>query len=102
MMSAMRETRTYYVYIMTNKSGTLYTGVTNNIRRRVRQHKDKLVAGFTRRYKIDRLIHCECFTDVHAAIAREKEIKGWLRKKKLALIASVNPQWLDLSDEWYD
>ncbi len=98
----MWETRTYYVSILTNKSGTSYTGVTNNIRRRVRQHKDKLVAGFTRKYNIDRLIYYECFTDVHAAIAREKTIKGWRRKKKLALIASVNPQWLDLSEEWDD
>jgi len=98
----MGETKTYYVYIMTNKSGTLYAGVTNNIRRRVRQHKDKLVAGFTRKYNITRLIYYECFTDVHAAIAREKEIKGWVRRKKLDLIASVNPQWDDLSAEWYD
>jgi putative endonuclease len=101
-MPSMGETRTYYVYIMTNKSGTLYTGVTNSIRRRVRQHKDKLVAGFARKYNIDRLIYYECFTDVRAAIAREKTIKGWLRAKKLALIASVNPQWQDLSEEWYD
>ena len=98
----MRETRTYYVYIMTNKSGTLYTGMTNNIRRRVMQHKDKHVAGFTKQYNITKLIYCECFTDVHAAIAREKTIKGWVRKKKLDLIASMNPEWNDLSDDWYD
>ena len=98
----MRDAKTYYVYILTNKSGTLYTGVTNNIRRRVHQHKDKLVAGFTRKYSIDRLLYYECFTDVRAAISREKEIKGWVRRKKLDLIVSVNPQWLDLSDEWYE
>ena len=98
----MSETKTYYVYLMTNKSGALYTGMTNNIRRRVRQHKDKLVPGFTRRYNITRLIYYECFTDVHAAIAREKRIKGWLRQKKLDLIASTNPQWDDLSAGWYD
>ena len=98
----MRETKVYYVYILTNKSGTLYTGVTNNIRRRVRQHKDKLVPGFTRKYNIDRLLYYECFTDVYAAIAREKRIKGWVRRKKLDLIASVNPLWADLSEGWYD
>ena len=98
----MRETKTYYVYIMTNKSGTLYTGMTNNIRRRVMQHKDKHVAGFTKQYNITRLIYYKCFTDVHAAIAREKRIKGWVRQKKLDLIASVNPEWNDLSDGWYD
>ncbi len=98
----MRETKTYYVYIMTNKSGTLYVGVTNNIRRRVRQHKDKLVAGFTKRYNITKLIYYESFTDVHAAIAREKRIKGWVRRKKLDLVATINPQWGDLSDGWYD
>ncbi len=98
----MRETRTYYVYILTNKSGTLYTGMTNNIRRRVREHKDKLVAGFTRRYNLTRLVYYECFTDVWAAIAREKQIKGWVRRKKLELIASINPQWRDLSEDWYD
>jgi putative endonuclease len=101
-MSVMRDTKTYYVYIMTNKSGTLYTRVTNNIRHRVRQHKDKLVAGFTKKYNVDRLIYYECFADVHAAIGREKTIKGWLRRKKLDLIASINPQWDDLSEGWYD
>ena len=98
----MRETKTYYLYIMTNKSGTLYVGMTNNIRRRVRQHKDKLVAGFTRKYNITRLIYYECFTDVYAAIAYEKRIKGWVRRKKLDLVDSVNPQWDDLSDGWYE
>lgn len=99
---AVYETKTYYVYLMTNKSGTLYIGVTNNIRRRVREHKDKLVAGFTRRYRITRLIYYECFTDVHAAIAREKKIKGWVRRRKMDLVASTNPEWADLSDGWYD
>jgi putative endonuclease len=98
----VRETKTYYVYILTNRSGTLYTGVTNSIRRRVRQHKDHLVPGFTRKYRIDRLLYYECFTDVYAAIAREKQIKGWLRRKKLDLIASLNPAWNDLSEDWYD
>lgn len=98
----MREARTYYVYILTNRSGTLYTGMTNNIRRRVRQHKDKAIPGFTRKYRVDHLLYYECFTDVYVAISREKQIKGWLRCKKLDLIASLNPQWNDLSDGWYD
>jgi putative endonuclease len=98
----MRETRIYYVYIMTNKSGTLYTGVTGNIQKRVWQHKTKLVPGFASKYNITRLLHYECFTDVHCAIRREKVIKGWVRQKKLELIGSTNPNWLDLGEEWYD
>lgn len=90
----------YYVYVMTNKSHTLYTGVTNNLERRVYQHKQKLVPGFTARYNITRLVYFEATQDVHAAIAREKQIKGWLRSKKIALIESINPGWQDLSVEW--
>ena len=90
----------YYVYIMTNKSGTLYVGLTNNLKERVRQHKNKLVEGFTRKYNIDRLAYFETFSDINSAIAREKTIKGWLRKKKLNLINSINPHWRDLSEDW--
>jgi putative endonuclease len=90
----------YYVYIMTNKSRTLYTGVTNNLERRVYEHKNKLVAGFTAKYNIQFLVYYEAGSDINSAIAREKEIKGWLRKKKIALIDSANPQWKDLSEEW--
>ena len=90
----------YYVYIMTNKSRTLYTGVTNNLMRRVYEHKNKLVEGFTKKYIIQFLIYYESTSDINSAIAREKEIKGWLRKKKIALIDSVNPKWKDLSEEW--
>lgn len=93
--------RQYYVYIMTNKSRTLYTGVTNNLERRVYEHKQKFVPGFTARYNITRLVYFEATRDVYAAIAREKQIKGWLRSKKIALIESVNPDWQDLSVEWY-
>ena len=92
----------YYVYIMTNRSGTLYTGITNDLRRRVWEHKQKLVAGFTKRYNITRLVYYEETNDVKAAIACEKQIKGWLRRKKIALIESVNPGWKDLSADWYD
>jgi len=90
----------YYVYIMTNRSQTLYTGVTNNLKRRMYEHKHHLVAGFTSKYQITRLVYFEETFDVYAAIAREKEIKGWLREKKIALIESMNPDWRDLSEEW--
>jgi len=93
----------YHVYIMTNKSGTtLYTGVTNDLMRRVYEHKRKLVPGFTSKYNITRLVYHEATPDVHSAIAREKQIKGWLRRKKMALIESANPEWKDLSSEWFD
>jgi putative endonuclease len=91
----------YYVYIMASKSRVLYTGVTNNLERRVYEHKSKLVEGFTSKYNITRLVHYEETNDVHIALAREKQIKGWLRAKKIALIESVNPQWKDLSLEWH-
>jgi putative endonuclease len=86
-----------FVYIMTNKSGTLYTGVTNNLERRIYEHKHHLVKGFTNKYNIDKLVYFEETSDINAAISREKQIKGWLRKKKIALIESMNPGWKDLS-----
>ncbi len=91
----------YYVYIMTNRSRTLYTGVTNDLMRRVYEHKHKLVPGFTSRYNIQFLVYYESGSDINAAIAREKQIKGWLRSKKIALIDSMNPEWRDLSEEWH-
>jgi putative endonuclease len=91
----------YYVYIMTNKSRTLYIGVTNNLMRRVYEHKHKLVPGFTSKYNIQFLVYYETGNDINEAIAREKQIKGWLRSKKIALIDSMNPKWKDLSEEWY-
>jgi putative endonuclease len=94
--------RHYYVYLMTNRSRTLYVGMTNDLQRRVWQHKQKLIEGFTKRYNITRLVYYEETTDVKAAIAREKQIKGWLRKKKIALIESSNSEWKDLSEEWYE
>jgi len=89
----------YYVYILTNKSGTLYTGVTNDLVRRVFEHKNQMVDGFTKRYNLKYLVYYEVTDDVYAAIAREKQIKGWLRAKKLQLIHSMNPTWKDLSEE---
>lgn len=90
--------REYYVYIMTNRSGTLYTGMTSNLKRRVYEHKEKLISGFTKKYNIDRLVWYDVTTDVKAAIAYEKKIKGWLRKKKIKLIESKNPEWNDLAE----
>jgi len=92
----------YYVYIMTNSSRTLYTGITDNLVRRVYEHKNKLIKGFTQKYNITRLVYYEITSDVQAAIQREKQIKGWLRKKKIALIEAANPKWEDLSKEWYE
>ena len=98
----MQARKQYYVYIMTNKSGTLYTGMTNNIKKRVYDHKNKLIPGFTEKYNINRLVYYETFDDVYSAIAREKTIKGWLRKKKIELIQKTNPDWKDLAKDWYD
>ncbi len=92
--------RCYSVYIMTNRSGTLYTGVTGNLVQRVQQHKSHAVEGFTSRYKVDRLVYYENFKYVLQAIAREKEIKGWVRVKKQQLVVSRNPTWRDLSEDW--
>ena len=92
----------YYVYIMTNHSKTLYTGVTNDLQRRVFEHKNKQVSGFTSRYNITKLVYFEISSSSYDAIRREKQIKGWLRSKKIALIESINPDWLDLSEDWYD
>jgi putative endonuclease len=87
----------YWVYILTNRSGTLYVGMTNDLERRVREHKAGRVPGFIKRYNIDRLIHFETFGEVRDAIQREKQIKGWVRRKKVALIEQANPGWQDLA-----
>ena len=87
----------YHVYILANASRTLYVGVTNNLARRVDEHKRKQVPGFTTRYNIAQLVFAEGTHDVRAAIAREKQIKGWRRERKLALIESLNPEWEDMS-----
>ena len=90
------ELRQYFVYIMSNRSMTLYTGVSNDVLRRAAQHK-VATEGFTSRYHFDRLVYFECHDLVTQAIEREKQIKGWTRSRKIALIKSVNPQWRDLS-----
>jgi len=91
----------YCVYILTNRSKTLYVGMTNNLSRRVWEHRQGTGSEFCRRYKIDRLVYYESFDEVVKAINREKEIKGWLRIKKIQLIVSLNPTWRDLSAEWF-
>ena len=85
---------------MTSRSGTLYTGMTGNLAVRVYQHKRKLIEGFTKKYNVTRLVYVETYTNVWDAIAREKQIKGWRRKRKLDLIESLNPTWRDLAEEW--
>jgi putative endonuclease len=92
----------YYVYILASKNRVLYVGVTNDILRRVAEHRSKHTPGFTARYNINRLVYCEESDSIAAAIEREKEIKGWLRKKKIALIESLNPAWEDLCLDWFE
>jgi methylglutaconyl-CoA hydratase len=94
--------RQFYVYIMASKSRVLYTGVTNDIRSRAWDHKNDINPGFTRDYRVHRLVYYETFQYIGNAIAREKTIKGWLRRKKTALIESKNPTWEDLSESWFD
>ncbi len=94
--------RSYYVYILTNRSGTLYIGVTNNLERRLAEHRSGTTQSFTGRYKLDRLVYVEESGDVRAAIEREKQLKGWTRRRKIALIAELNPTWQDLSADWGD
>ncbi len=93
--------RTYYVYILASRSRNLYAGVTNNLERRLAQHRAGIIPGFTKRYRISRLVHYETFGDIHLAIAREKEIKTWRREKKLGLIEYHNPRWNDLAADWF-
>ena len=94
-------TKRYFVYIMASKSRRLYIGVTNDLERRVFEHKSKSIEGFTATYNIDRLVYFAETGDVVAAIEREKQLKGWLRAKKIVLIQSENPTWTDLSRDWF-
>ena len=91
----------FYVYILTNwNDKVMYIGVTNNLERRVYEHKQELVEGFTKTYHIHKLVYYEETSDVRSAIQREKQLKGWRREKKNALVESMNPSWKDLSEEW--
>ena len=90
----------YWVYIVASASGTLYLGMTNSIERRMRQHKGRGFEGFAKKYNCHRLVYHERFDDVRNAIDREKQLKGWARAKKIALIETLNPHWLDLAESW--
>ena len=91
----------YYVYILTNWNNTvLYIGVTNNLERRLREHKNKLSKGFSEKYNTNKLVYFDYTTDIYSAIVREKQIKGWTRARKNILIENDNPEWKDLSDSW--
>ena len=97
----MPMTVTYYVYLLTNwNNKVMYLGVTNNLERRLYEHKNKLVKGFTEKYNVNKLVYFEEMQDVTAAIAREKEIKKWRREKKNQLVNRMNPNWKDLSSGW--
>jgi putative endonuclease len=103
-METMRPAKLFHIYIMTNRQRfhVLYTGMTGNLTRRVWEHKNKVMPGFTSRYNVTRLVYYEGFFYPDAAINREKEIKGWRRSKKIRLIESMNPQWHDLAERWGD
>ena len=91
----------YYVYILTNKANkVLYTGVTNNLERRLWEHRNNLVTGFAEKYKAHKLVYYDVTPEIKSAISREKEIKGWRREKKISLINALNPKWNDLSKSW--
>ena len=93
--------KNYYVYIMTNwNNRVIYVGITSNLEQRVYVHKHKLLEGFTKRYNVNKLVYYDCTTDVKSAIEREKQIKGWVRRRKIALVESMNPEWNDLSKDW--
>ena len=93
--------RRYYVYILTNwNDKVMYIGMTNDLQRRLYEHKNEFIEGFTKRYKVHKLVYFEETTDVKAAIEREKQLKGWLRKRKNELVETTNPEWKDLSESW--
>jgi putative endonuclease len=93
--------KSYFVYMMSSQRRVLYAGVTSNLEQRVFQHKQHTFGGFTAKYNVTNLVYFERYATIHAAIGREKEIKGWRREKKIALIESSNPKWNDLSYGWY-
>src|SRR5690242_13665379 len=97
----MRTQRHYCVYIMGRLSGTLYIGMTGNLNKRAFEHKFHRIEGFTDDHDVGRLLYWESYDQVQNAINREKQLKGWRREKKVVLIESMNPHWLDLSKEWY-
>jgi len=90
----------YWVYIVASRTGTLYVGMTNDLYRRMREHKAGMVEGFASQQECNRLVYHEGFDNVRKAIDREKQLKGWIRAKKIALIESMNPRWQDLAEKW--
>lgn len=92
----------YYIYIIASESGTLYTGLTNNLERRIWEHQQNLIDGFTKKYNCKKLVYYESTQDINSAINREKQIKGWRRTKKQNLIKTINPTWKDLSLEMFE
>lgn len=98
----MSEGRTYYIYIMSNRSRILYVGMTRNIDEKVYQHKTSVVEGFAGGDRIDALVHIESYSDMNSATARQKQLDSWHREKKIQLIAHKNPNWQDLSSGWYN
>jgi len=96
------QTKNYYVYILANKrNGTLYIGVTNNLEKRVAEHREKIIEGFTKKYDVSLLVYFEETLDFNSAIAREKQLKKWNRDWKLRMIEKFNPNWDDLSKDWF-
>ena len=96
-----RDRRYYCVYIVGSLSGTLYVGFSGNLHKRIFQHKFQHFEGFTDKYDVTRLLYWESYDDVHRALAREAQLKGWSRAKKIGLIGRRNPHWLDLAADWY-
>jgi len=99
---AMRDGSRYkfWVYIIVSRTGTLYIGVTGYLTRRIHQHKIESIEGFTQKYKVHRLVYYETYDHVLTAISREKQLKGWRRQKKVALVEKANPRWQDLAEQW--
>ena len=97
----MKNRKQYYVYIMSNASKTLYTGVTDNLIWRVNEHKEGKIIGFTSKYNIKKLVYFEEGQSINEALYREKQIKGWVGQKKIDLIEELNPDWADLSEDWF-
>jgi putative endonuclease len=96
----MKQQKTYFVYILTNwNHKVMYIGITNNLHKRIYQHKNKLIEGFTKKYNVSKLVYYELTENVQSAIAREKQLKGWIRNKKNKLITTINPEWKDLGIE---
>ncbi len=98
----MTMTKTYYVYILSSKrNGTLYIGVTNDLERRLYEHRNNLIEGFTNKYNVHHLVYYEDVNDIQSALQREKQLKRWTRKWKIELIEKVNPEWRDLAEDYF-